>query len=70
MSRKYSDVIINAMASLITGISASLAFVREIPRTDGATYKGPVAWKMLPFDDCIMDSDRHLIADMLNGAHA
>ena len=31
--------------------SASLAFVREL-------HKGPVTWKMFPFDDVIMDNPR------------
>ena len=35
--------------------SASLAFVREIPRWPGnSPHKGPVTRKMLPFDDVIM----------------
>ena len=36
--------------------SASLAFVREIHRsTVDSPHKGPVMWKMFPFDDIIMN---------------
>ena len=35
--------------------SASLAFVREIQRSPvNSPHKGPVTWKMYPFDDVIM----------------
>ena len=37
--------------------SASLAFVRGIHRWPvNSPHKGPVTWKMLPFDDVIVDS--------------
>ena len=37
--------------------SASLAFVRGIHRwTMNSPHKGPVTWKMFPFDDVIMSS--------------
>ena len=68
-----SDIIMNVMASAITGVSmvyspicsgadkikhqssASLAFVRGIHRWPvNSPHKGPVTWKMFPFDDVIM----------------
>ena len=69
----YSDIIMSAIASQITGVSfvclsvcsdadqkthqssASLAFVRGIYRWPvNSPHKGPVKWKMFPFDDVIM----------------
>ena len=38
--------------------SVSLAFVRGIPRWPvNSPYKGPVTWKMFPFDEVIMMTD-------------
>ena len=38
--------------------SASLAFVRGIHRWPvNSSHKGPVRWKMFPFDDVIMRDD-------------
>ena len=38
--------------------SASLAFVRKIHRGPvNSPHKGPVTWKMFPFDDAIMTDD-------------
>ena len=69
----YSDVIMSAMASEITGVSiiysnvcsadqrkhqssASLAFVGGIHRWPvNSPYKGPVAQKLLPFNDVILN---------------
>ena len=65
----YSDVIVNVMASQITGViivrstvcsdadqsSASLTFVRGIHQWPvESPHKGPVTRKMLPFDDVII----------------
>ena len=73
----YSDVIMSAMASQSTSVyssansgtyqrkhqsSASLAFVRGIHRWPvNSPHKGPVTWKMFPFDDVIM-SNKNTIA--------
>ena len=70
----YSEVIMSAMVSQITGISIvystvcsgvdqrkhqssmSLAFVRGIHQwLVNSPHKGPVTWKMFPFDDNIME---------------
>ena len=72
-SSHYSDVIVNAMASWITGVliacstacsgadqrkhqsSASLAFMGVIHRWSvDSLHKGPVTWKILPFDEVVM----------------
>ena len=40
--------------------SASLAFVRGIHRSPvNSPNKGPVTWKMFPFDDVIIYSEHH-----------
>ena len=73
MQSHYSDVIMSAVVSHITGVSivystvcsvadqrklqnsASLDFVRGIHRWPvNSPHKGPVTWKMFPFDDVIM----------------
>ena len=41
---------------------ASLAFVRGIHRGPvNSPHKGPVTWKMFPFDDVIMNGQRHTL---------
>ena len=46
----YSDVIMSTMATQITGV-----FARGIHRWPvDSPHKGPVTWKMFPFDDIIM----------------
>ena len=65
----YNDIIMSVMVSQITSLtivystlysgtdesSASLAFVRGIHRWPvNSPHKGPVTWKMFPFDDLIM----------------
>ena len=70
LERHYSDVIMSATASQITGVSivcsgtdrrkhqssASLAFVRGIHRPPvNSPHKGPVSRKMFPFDDVIIE---------------
>ena len=78
----YCDVIMSAMASLITSLtilysaiysgadkrkhqsSASLVFVWGIPRWLGnSAHKGPVTWKIFPFDDVIMDAHESVAHD-------
>ena len=69
MNHHYSDVIMGTTAFQITRLmivcstvylgrdqsSASLAFVRGIHRWPvNSLHKGPVTWKMFPFDDAIM----------------
>ena len=68
----YSDVIMKAIVFQITGVSivcsgayqrkhkscTSLAFVRGIHRWPvNSPHKGPVTWKIFPFDDVIMSKD-------------
>ena len=76
----YSDIIISAMTSQITGTSivclgehqrkhqssASLAPVRGIrQRPVDSPHKGPVTWKMCPFDDVIMTVYAFIIISLL-----
>ena len=75
-SRNYSDVIMSAMASQITGVStvystvcsgadrsfASPAFVRGIHQWPvNSPHKGPVTQSMFPFDDIIMINVFHVL---------
>ena len=54
----HNEVIMSAMVSHITSLTikhSSLAFVRGIHRWPvNSPHKGPVTWKMFPFDDVIM----------------
>ena len=84
----YSEVIMSAMVSQITGISIvystvcsgvdqrkhqssmSLAFVRGIHQwLVNSPHKGPVTWKMFPFDDNIMEHAGFNSSKKNQGAH-